>query len=241
LGDEYEGGVNQLSGDRIYMKLYALIVAGGSGKRMGADIPKQYLELAGKPVLMHTLERFKAFDESIEIITVLPENQIRFWAHLQNKYSFNIPHTLVKGGKSRFFSVRNGLKFVEAPGIVAIHDGVRPFVSIETINRCFETAKKLGNAIPVISPNDTLRIINEQGSCPINRIHVKLVQTPQVFKAELIIKAYEQDYQPEFTDDAAVLEKMGETINLVEGNRENIKITNPEDLLISNALLPSIT
>ncbi len=222
------------------MKLYAVIVAGGSGKRMGAEIPKQYLELAGKPVLMHTLERFKAFDESIEIITVLPENQIRFWADLQKKYSFNIPHTLVKGGRSRFFSVRNGLKFVEKQSIVAIHDGVRPFVSIDTINRCFETAKILGNAIPVISPNDTLRMINETGSYPINRMHVKQVQTPQVFKAELIKKAYEQEYIPEFTDDATVLERTGEKINLVEGNRENIKITNPEDLLISNALLPAI-
>jgi 2-C-methyl-D-erythritol 4-phosphate cytidylyltransferase len=223
------------------MKLYALVVAGGTGKRMGAEIPKQYLELAGKPVLMHTLERFKAFDDSIEIITVLPENQIRFWADLQKKYSFTIPHTLVKGGKSRFYSVRNGLKFVEVPGIVAIHDGVRPFVSIDTITRCFETAKKLGNAIPVISPIDTLRMVEENGSYPINRLHVKQVQTPQVFKAEFIKKAYEQAYIPGFTDDATVLEKTGVKINLVEGNRENIKITNPEDLLISNALLPAIT
>jgi 2-C-methyl-D-erythritol 4-phosphate cytidylyltransferase len=223
------------------MKLYALIVAGGTGKRMGAEIPKQYLELAGKPVLMHTLERFKAFDDSIEIITVLPENQIRFWADLQKKYSFTIPHTLVKGGKSRFFSVRNGLKFVETPGIVAVHDGVRPFVSLDTITRCFETAKKLGNAIPVISPIDTLRMVDENGSYPINRLHVKQVQTPQVFKAELIKQAYEQEYIPGFTDDASVLEKTGVKINLVEGNRENIKITNPEDLLISNALLPAIT
>ncbi len=223
------------------MKLYALIVAGGSGKRMGAEIPKQYLELAGKPVLMHTLERFKAFNDSIEIITVLPENQIRFWTDLQKKYSFNIPHTLVKGGKSRFYSVRNGLKFVEDPGIVAIHDGVRPFVSIETISRCYETAQKLGNAIPVISPIDTLRIVNETGNYPVNRMQVRQVQTPQVFRADLIKRAYEQDYTPEFTDDATVLEKTGITINLVEGNRENIKITNPEDLLISNALLPVIS
>lgn len=222
------------------MNLYALIVAGGSGKRMGAEIPKQYLELAGKPVLMHTLERFKAYNDSIEIITVLPENQIRFWTDLQKKYSFNIPHTLVKGGKSRFYSVRNGLKFVGDQGIVAIHDGVRPFVSIETISRCFETAQKLGNAIPVISPNDTLRIINETGNYPIDRMHVRQVQTPQVFRADLIKRAYEQDYTPGFTDDATVLEKTGITINLVEGNRENIKITNPEDLLISKALLPVI-
>jgi 2-C-methyl-D-erythritol 4-phosphate cytidylyltransferase len=224
------------------MKLYAVIVAGGSGKRMGADMPKQYLEIAGKPVLMHTMERFKAFDESIEIITVLPENQLRFWAELQMKYSFKIPHTLVKGGgKARFFSVKNGLKFVDVPGLVAIHDGVRPFVSIDTIKRCFETAEKLGNAIPVITPSDTLRMINEKGSSPMNRTFVRQVQTPQVFEAGLIKKAYLQEYLPEFTDDASVLEKTGVKINLVEGNRENIKITNPEDLIISNALLPVIS
>lgn len=222
------------------MKLYALIVAAGSGKRMGAEIPKQYLELAGKPVLMHTLERFKAFDDSIEIITVLPENQLRFWADLQKKYSFNIPHTLVKGGRARFFSVRNGLKFVDVPGLVAIHDGVRPFVSFETIKRCFATAEKFGNAIPVIPPSDTLRMISDKGSKPINRLLVRQVQTPQVFRADKIKKAYLQEYRPEFTDDATVLENTGVKINLVEGNRENIKITTPEDLVISTALLPGI-
>ncbi len=222
------------------MKRYALIVAGGTGKRMGAEIPKQYLELAGKPVLMHTLERFKAFDDSIEIITVLPENQLRFWADLQKKYSFNIPHTLVKGGRARFFSVRNGLKFIDVPGLVAIHDGVRPFVSFETIKRCFETAEKRGNAIPVIPPLDTLRMISDKGSKPINRLLVRQVQTPQVFRADKIKKAYLQEYRPEFTDDATVLENTGVKINLVEGNRENIKITTPEDLVISAALLPGI-
>jgi len=222
------------------MKLYAVIVAGGSGKRMGAEIPKQYLELAGKPVLMHTIEKFKAYNDSIEIIAVLPENQLRYWNELQKKYSFTIPHTLVKGGKARFYSVRNGLKFVDVPGLVAIHDGVRPFVSNETIKRCFETAEKLGNAIPVISPEESLRMITDQGSAPVNRLYVKQVQTPQVFRADLIKKAYLQDYLPEFTDDATVLEKTGEKINMVEGNRENIKITNPEDLFIAKTLLSII-
>ena len=223
------------------MELYAVIVAGGSGKRMGANIPKQFLELAGRPVLMHTIERFKSFDPSIEIITVLPENQLRFWIDLQKKHSFTVPHTLVKGGSNRFFSVRNGLKFVNAPGLVAIHDGVRPFVSIDTIKRCFDTAEKFGNAIPSVSPAESLRIITEQGSLPVNRLHVKQIQTPQVFMAELIKNAYLQEYRPEFTDDATVLEKTGEKINLIEGNRENIKITNPEDLIISAALLQSIS
>jgi len=218
------------------MKLYAVIVAGGSGKRMGADIPKQFLELAGKPVLMHTIERFKTFDDSIEIVTVLPENQLRHWTELQEKYSFTVPNTLVKGGKSRFFSVRNGLEFVEVPGLVAIHDGVRPLVTIDTIKRCFETAEKMGNAIPVIPPSDTLRMITETGNSPISRLNVRQVQTPQVFSTDLIKKAYLQDYLPEFTDDATVLEKTGVKINLVEGNRENIKITNPEDLIIARSL-----
>jgi 2-C-methyl-D-erythritol 4-phosphate cytidylyltransferase len=223
------------------MKLYVIIVAGGSGKRMGAEIPKQFLELAGRPVLMHTIERFKSFSDVIEIITVLPENQLRHWLELQKKYSFNILQTLVKGGSTRFLSVKNGLKFVNVPGLVAIHDGVRPFVSKDTIKRCFETAEKLGNAVPSISPTESLRILTEEGSISVNRQNVKQIQTPQVFNAELIKKAYLQEYQPEFTDDATVLEKMGEKINLIEGNRENIKITNPEDLLISTALLPIIS
>jgi 2-C-methyl-D-erythritol 4-phosphate cytidylyltransferase len=223
------------------MQLYVVIVAGGSGKRMGVEIPKQFLELAGRPVLMHTIERFKAFNESIEIITVLPENQLRHWLDLQQKYSFTIPQTIVKGGSARFFSVKNGLKFVNVPGLVAIHDGVRPFVSLDTIQRCFSTAEELGNAIPSVSPTESLRIVTDTGSRPVNRLHVKQIQTPQVFNAELIKKAYLQEYKPEYSDDATVLEDTGEKINLIEGNRENIKITNPEDLLISTALLPTIS
>lgn len=223
------------------MKLYVVIVAGGSGKRMGAEIPKQFLELAGRPVLMHTIERFKAFSETIEIITVLPENQLRHWIDLQKKYSFSVPQTIVKGGSTRFHSVRNGLKFVGIPGLVAIHDGVRPFVSLDTIRRCFAEAEEAGNAIPSISPVESLRILSGSGNKPVDRFHVKQIQTPQVFRAELIKKAYLQDYKPEFSDDATVLEDLGEKINLIEGNRENIKITNPEDLLISTALLPTVS
>lgn len=219
------------------MKRYALIVAGGSGKRMGAEVPKQFLELGGRPLLMYTIERFREFDENIEIITVLPENQIRNWMELQEKYSFPVVQTMVKGGRTRFHSVKNGLEFVDSPAHVAIHDGVRPFVSVDTIRRCFETALLHGNAIPVISPSDTLRLVSDESSSPLDRMQVRLVQTPQVFSAELIKNAYRQEYSPEFTDDAMVLEKTGAKINLVEGNRENIKITNPEDMLISNAFL----
>ena len=223
------------------MNLFALIVAGGSGKRMGIETPKQFLELAGKPVLMHTIERFRSFDETIEIITVLPENQLRFWTELQKRYSFDVPHTLVKGGAHRFDSVRRGLEFVESSGLVAIHDGVRPLVKTETIRRCFETAEKLGNAIPVISPADSIRIVSNHTSEPVNRLNIKQVQTPQVFDAALIKKAYRQQYDPSFTDDATVLEKTGADIHIVEGNRENIKITNPEDLFIAQTLLPFIS
>lgn len=223
------------------MDLYVVIVAGGSGKRMGLDTPKQFLELAGKPVLMHAIERFRKFDSSIEIITVLPENQLRFWNTLQKKYFFEIAHTLVKGGKHRFISVKHGLEFINGPGLVAIHDGVRPLVSIDTIKRCFETAARYGNAIPVISPSDSIRIISGNSSKPVNRIDIKQVQTPQVFDVELIKNAYKQEYDPSFSDDATVVEKTGVKINLVEGNRENIKITNPEDLFIAQTLLPFVT
>jgi 2-C-methyl-D-erythritol 4-phosphate cytidylyltransferase len=222
------------------MQLYALIVAGGSGERMQTGkTPKQFLELAGKPVLMHTIERFKAFDESIEIITVLPENQIEYWTTIKKKYSFTIKHTIVTGGATRFHSVKNGLNFVTEPSLVAIHDGVRPLVSVDTIKRCFETAEKLGNAVPAVTIAESLRVITDESSSPIDRQTIRAIQTPQVFNASMIKKAYLQEYRSEFTDDATVFETLGEKINLVEGNRENIKITNPEDLLISNVLLKS--
>jgi 2-C-methyl-D-erythritol 4-phosphate cytidylyltransferase len=223
------------------MDFYAVIVAGGSGKRMGLDTPKQFLELAGRPVLMHTIEKFRQFSDKIEIITVLPENQLRHWNEFCKKFAFDVPHTLVKGGEHRFISVKHGLEFVDTPGLVAIHDGVRPLVKLETIKRCFETAEKYGNAIPVISPADSLRQTTSKGSKPISRSDVKMVQTPQVFDAELIKKAYKQPYETAFTDDASVLEKTGIKIHMVEGNRENIKITNPEDLFIAQTLLPFIS
>jgi 2-C-methyl-D-erythritol 4-phosphate cytidylyltransferase len=218
------------------MNRYALIVAGGSGKRMGTDIPKQFLELAGMPVLMRTIERFRSFDTSIRIIVVLPEDQMEYWEELQKKYSFSIPCTAVKGGPERFFSVKNGLEKIEDCSLVAIHDGVRPLVSTDTIKRCFDAAQKFGNAVPVISPADSVRMITEQGNIPVNRQFLRIIQTPQVFDSKLIKKAYLQDYTPEFTDDASLLEKTGEAIHLVEGNRENLKITNPEDLAVAEAL-----
>lgn len=219
------------------MNIYALVVAGGSGERMKSDIPKQFIEIAGKPVLMHAIEKFRMYDSSIQIIVVLPENQTDYWNELRDKYSFTVPHTVAVGGATRFHSVRNGLDLITEPGIIAIHDGVRPLVSIAAIGRCFETAMKLGNAIPVISPSDSLRKISPDGSEALDRTGIKLVQTPQVFHTSLIKKAFLQDYLPEFTDDAMVLERTGTRINLVEGNRENIKITTPEDLIIAECLI----
>ena len=218
------------------MDLYALIVAGGSGKRMGADTPKQFLELAGKPVLMRTIERFWAFNASIKIITVISEDQIDYWEKLQKKYSFSIPNTIVKGGPARFFSVKNGLEKVKDDSLVAIHDGVRPLVSTDTIKRCFAAAEKFGNGVPAISPMDSVRMITEHGNVPVSRQYLRNIQTPQVFDSKLIKKAYLQDYSADITDDAMLLEKTGETIHLVEGNTENLKITNPGDLAIAQAL-----
>jgi 2-C-methyl-D-erythritol 4-phosphate cytidylyltransferase len=219
------------------MYLFALIVAGGVGKRMGTDVPKQFLILEGMPVLMHTISRFRAFDKSIEIVIVLPENQFSYWKELCKQHSFSIHHKLVAGGSSRFMSVKNGLKHVGDNSLVAIHDGVRPLVSLQTIVRCFKSAEKHGNAVPVIIPADSLRTVNAKGSVPSDRNLVRIIQTPQVFKSELIKKAYRQKYNSEFTDDATVLEKTGIKIHMVDGNRENIKITNPEDLLVASALL----
>lgn len=223
------------------MNLFAVIVAGGSGKRMGLGTPKQFLELGGRPVLMHTIERFKEYNSSIEIITVLPENQLRHWTELQKKYTFNVPHTLVKGGAHRFISVKHGLEFVQGPGLVAIHDGVRPLVRLETIKRCFEAAEKFGNAIPVVNPSDSVRYLDGDSNRYMNRLNVMQVQTPQVFDIELIRRAYRQEYDTSFTDDATVVEKTGVSIHLVEGNRENVKITNPEDLLIAQTLMHFIS
>ncbi len=216
---------------------FAIIVAGGSGRRMGSDIPKQFLILAGKPLLMHTVEKFHSYDSSMKIIIVLPPGQTGYWNDLLEKYSFKVPHTVTEGGSNRFLSVRNGLGLVSEESVVAIHDGVRPFVTIETIKRCFEVAQNMGNAIPVISPADSLRMVTDAGSIPVNREHIKQVQTPQVFRSSLIKKAYCQDYNESFTDDATVLEQAGGIINLVDGNRENIKITTPEDLLTGETLL----
>jgi 2-C-methyl-D-erythritol 4-phosphate cytidylyltransferase len=220
------------------MHKYAIIVAGGKGERMGVNTPKQFLELAGKPILMHTLEKFNQTFSSIEIILALPENQIDFWEELCCKYEFtNVPHQIVKGGETRFHSVKNALTLVKENSIVAIHDGVRPLVSSQTIKACFTEAESKGNAIPVVPVVESLRYVNKEENKAVKRSCYRLVQTPQCFSSALILKAYQQKYDNAFTDDASVVEKLGETIHLVEGNKENIKITTAEDLIIAEALL----
>jgi 2-C-methyl-D-erythritol 4-phosphate cytidylyltransferase len=219
--------------------LYALIMAGGSGQRIGGDIPKQFIELAGKPVLMHTIQVFADFDCKIEIILVLPENQKILWQQLCLKHDFKVPHKIATGGSERFFSVKNGLDLIETDGIVFIHDGVRPLVSQQTLKRCLDLALLKGNALPVVPVSESVRFSDQDGSKPINREIVKLVQTPQTFRISQIKEAYQQPYNSVFTDDASVLENSGHFIYLTEGNRENIKITWPADLVWAKAFLNS--
>jgi 2-C-methyl-D-erythritol 4-phosphate cytidylyltransferase len=219
------------------MTNYALIVAGGSGSRMNADVPKQFLLLNDKPVLMHTIERFHEYDNTMEIIVVLPEAQFPLWENLCHEYKFSIRHQLVAGGSVRFESVKNGLSKIQGDGIVAIHDGVRPLVSFETIGRCFEIARLKGNAIPVMPVIESLRMINGENSKAVDRSSFVTIQTPQVFSISDIKSAYNQPFNEVFTDDASVLEAAGLAINLVEGNIENIKITHPADLIFAGMLI----
>jgi 2-C-methyl-D-erythritol 4-phosphate cytidylyltransferase len=213
-----------------WMKKFVLIVAGGTGSRMEAGSPKQFLLVAQKPILIHTIEIFIKYDPAIEIVVILPEHQMEAWEKLCRDYSFTAPHKICFGGEKRYHSVKNGLSEIEGGGIVFIHDGVRPLVSIDTLDRCFTTAAQKGNAIPVAPVTESLRKVELGKNSAVDRSKYFLIQTPQTFKVKDIKKAYEQDYSPFFTDDASVLEATGKTINLVDGNRENIKITYPEDL-----------
>ncbi len=220
------------------MNKYAIIVAGGSGKRMGTKIPKQFLELAQKPILMHTLARFFEASPAINLLVVLPQSQTPEWEKLCKKHNFSIPHQIVVGGKERFFSVKNGLdKITESEAIVAIHDGVRPFVSVCAIRNAFEKTSVLKATTLVVDLKDSIRLVDEKGNRAVDRNTYKLVQTPQTFTNELIQKAYKQPYSDLFTDDASVVEALGEKIHLIEGDYKNIKITSPEDLIIGEAIL----
>ena len=219
------------------MKKNVIVTASGKGLRMGSDIPKQFLEISGKPILMYTIEQFYNYDNSINIILTLNSDTIEFWNDLSAKHNFTIKHKIVSGGETRFQSIKNAVSEIEANTITAIHDGVRPLVDIDTINNCFNTAKEKGNAVPFIKINESIREFSGTKNKQVNRDNFVLIQTPQVFKSDLLINAYKQEFSDEFTDDASVVEQTGIEINLIEGNSENIKITKPQDLLIAEALL----
>lgn len=215
---------------------YIIIVAGGKGLRMGSDIPKQFLPIGGKPVLMRTLERFRAYSPALQIILVLPKAQQAYWQQLCEEYHFEVDYLLADGGETRFHSVQHGLALIpdDAQGVVGVHDGVRPFPSIDVIRNCYETARKTKAVIPVVPVVETLRHVCE-GTKP--RSDYRLVQTPQCFDIQLLKAANRQPYNDGFTDDASVVEAFGHTITLVDGNRENIKITTPYDLKIAEVLI----
>ncbi|MBQ1972769.1 MAG: 2-C-methyl-D-erythritol 4-phosphate cytidylyltransferase [Paraprevotella sp.] len=224
-------------------KNYIIVVAGGKGLRMGSDIPKQFIPLCGRPVLMHTLEAFAKCDEHLHIILVLPKSQQAYWAQLCQDYGFDIPYLLADGGETRFHSVLNGLQLIpdDTDGVVGVHDGVRPFVSTTVIKECYAGARTYGAVVPVIPIVETVRklcsIDGKQKSKTVNRDEYRLVQTPQTFSISLLKKAYKQPYHSGFTDDASVVEALGHPVVLTTGNRENIKITTPFDLQIAATLL----
>lgn len=225
---------------------FVIIVAGGKGLRMGSDIPKQFLPIGGKPVLMRTLERFREYSPTLQIILVLPKAQQAYWKELCQKHNFTVAYQLADGGETRFHSVQHGLALIQddAQGVVGVHDGVRPFPSIDVIRNCYETARTAKAVIPVIPVVETLRHISlpsqaggVEGGATVPRSEYRLVQTPQCFDIQLLKAANRQPYNDGFTDDASVVEALGHDVTLVEGNRENIKITTPYDLKIAEVLI----
>lgn len=218
---------------------YVIIVAGGKGLRMGGEIPKQFLPIGGKPVLMRTMERFHEYDPALKIILVLPKDQQELWQELCRKHDFKIMHQVADGGETRFQSSKNGLALIpdEDEGVVAIHDGVRPFVSTDVIERCFDAARDDFAAIPVVPVTDTLRYIDRGHGHNVLRDHFRSVQTPQCFDISLAKQAFDQPYRETFTDDASVIESLGCQVTMVEGNRQNLKLTTPFDMMIAELLI----
>ena len=222
------------------MDRYAILVAGGKGLRMGSDIPKQFLPLRGRPVLMHTIDVFRRTYPDIHIILVLPREQQDYWRQLCGQHGYDVELCVADGGETRFHSVHNGLSLIpdDARGVVGVHDGVRPFVSPEAIRRCFEAAEEFGAVVPVVPVVETVRqVLADGSSMTVDRNAYRLVQTPQTFDIQLLKKAYGQPFDSFFTDDASVVEAMGHPIKLVEGNNENIKLTNPADLKLAEGMV----
>lgn len=221
------------------MRYYAIIVGGGSGSRMQSELPKQFMLLANRPILMHTIEAFYHSEYKPEIIIVLNVDFHLYWENLCKQYHFSIPHILVKGGNYRFHSVKKGIKHIKGKAIIAIHDAVRPLVSKQLINHSYREAELSGNAVAAIKSRDSVRQQNEKLNIALNRDEIYLVQTPQTFSSDILNKAYKQEFRNEFTDDASVVEHLGTSINLIEGESSNFKITFPEDLKIAEIYLNS--
>lgn len=219
------------------MKKSMIIVAGGSGTRMGAQIPKQFIELNGKPILMHTLENLHAMDEAMQLVLVLPKEQFPFWDELKEKHKFSVPHNLACGGETRFLSVKNGLSEITNSDVVGVHDGVRPFASKKVIEACFNQASLSGAAIPVLPIVQSLRVLNDGGSEAVDRNNYLAVQTPQCFNTSILMKAFDSADRTDYSDDASVVEAFGQQIKLVDGNAENIKITTPIDLELAQLIV----
>jgi len=218
-----------------------IIVAGGKGIRMGGGAPKQFLELGGKPLIYYSMQAFIQFDSAIRILVGIPESYMEQWKNMCRDYFIVINHEVVAGGHTRFHTVLNALEKIDENELVAIHDAVRPFVSLGTIERCFQTAEKLGTAVPYTGIPESMREVRKEISFPVNRELYRIIQTPQVFKSEILKSSYLQEYQTGFTDDASVVEQAGYTIHLVKGNRENFKITTPEDYKIARAYFQSLS
>ena len=218
------------------MKKTVIIVGGGKGERMGGDLPKQFIPVQGKPVLMHTLNVFYRWDAAACLLLVIPKEFNDYWKMLCRELQFTVPHRTVNGGETRYHSVRNALHEMERSGLIAVHDGVRPFVSPDIIDSCFRTAEVCGAAIPVIPVIESVRDYTGDKSHEFDRTRLRIVQTPQVFHAALLFKAYEQPYNERFTDDASLVEATGHTVRLVDGSRENIKITTPVDIRYAEIL-----
>ncbi len=225
----------------MMMKTVAIIVAGGSGTRFGAQLPKQFLELGGMPILMRTIQAFgEGGDGSFDVIVTLPEGQMGLWHDLCDRYGFAVPHRVVPGGETRWHSVKNALDSIgdiADVDIIAVHDGVRPLASSALIHRILEAARHDGAAIPVVMLNDSVRQVTEESSHALDRSSLRAVQTPQAFDARLLLEAYAQPFDPTFTDDASVVERLGHSVTLVEGEAANLKITRPMDLALAEYLL----
>ncbi len=219
------------------MRRAMILVAGGSGTRMGAAVPKQFLLVNGKPLLIHTLQTMHGFDVEMELVLALPEQHFSMWRELCTTHHFAIPHTVVAGGETRFDSVKNALNKVSNADLIGVHDGVRPLVSKEVVERCFEAAEQFGSAVPAVPIVQSLRKMNGKSSIAVNRDEYYSVQTPQCFRADVLKDAYSKATHNQFSDDASVVEATGKDIALVEGNIENIKVTSPIDLQLASLLI----